>query len=93
MYGKLVSFSFFRSKKSEKGKVYDNGSLIAVEYKKGRDKPSTPPPLKFYCIPKSICWRFTSSSVRCRSSSVICVEMEDMLVSVVRCTLSDGRSV
>lgn len=32
IYGKLVSFSFSRSKKSEKGKVYDNGSLIAVEY-------------------------------------------------------------
>lgn len=91
--GSLCLSVFFRSKKSEKGKVYDNGSLIAVEYKKGRDKPSTPPPLKFYCIPKSICWRFTSSSVRCRSSSVICVEMEDMLVSVVRCTLSDGQSV
>lgn len=91
MYRKRVSFSFFRSKKSEKDKVYDNGSLIAVGNKKGRDKASLP--LKFYWIPKSICWRFTSSSVRCRSSSVICVEMEDMLVSVVRCTLSDGRSV
>lgn len=43
IYGKLVSFSFSRSKKSEKGKVYDNGSLIAVEYKKRRDKPSPPP--------------------------------------------------
>lgn len=44
MYVKLVSFCFSRSKKSEKGKVYDNGSLIAVEYKKGRDKPSVPSP-------------------------------------------------
>lgn len=50
-------------------------------------------PFGDYCIPKSICWRFTSSRVRWRSSSVICVEMEDMLVPVVRFTLSDGRSV
>ena len=48
MYGKLVSFSFFRSKKSEKDKVYDNGLWIAVGNKKGRDKPSTPPEVLLY---------------------------------------------
>ena len=46
--GSLCLSAFSRSKKSEKDKVYDNGSLIAVEYKKGRDKPSTPPEVLLY---------------------------------------------
>lgn len=43
--GNLYLSVFFRSKKSEKDKVYGNGSWIAVGYKKGG---TNRPPLKFY---------------------------------------------